>query len=271
MCPGAREELRRLIRTALDALESGDWRSVLDPPGLATRNVAGPAELVRAGLGSEMAARAMQLMAQGFVSEGLVQVRKAATQLPRHLRRTTGMPGQAVAELAREPRDRASDEHLVWRMALLLWREHYELVDLQRRLDHGRLTPREELVEAYIEFLCRVEFDPRAWYRRRRGAVRWNDGTTVECTRTVMLARATELRRFVDPRAGDLSQSVWRDVGSLRGLRAEALGVLAQRATAAPWWGIEGTAGLEVSRGRLRAWEYARQWYADLEPWNHVV
>ena len=62
------------------------------------------------------------------------------------------------------------------------------------RFAHDRAAPRDELVEAYIEYLG--------------AAVRMGD------SRAAFLARATRLRQFAGSTRGDVSQSVWTDAAA---------------------------------------------------------
>jgi hypothetical protein len=221
--------------------------------------------LVRGGVALEHAARSMQLRAQGCVTEASNQLGVAASQLPR-LCDTATTSGRAVAVVMPEPDGASSDEHLAWRVARLLWREQLELQDLRQRLAPGRMKPREELIEACIEHLCCVEFDPFAWPELGRSVP--DDGITVDPTRQTLCRRATRLRQFADPTRGEVTQSVWRDIGAYRALRGAALTQLAARSVPAPWCGRRGTAGLKVCRGRLRAWRFAHIWNDDRNYWN---
>ena len=266
MYTDAAVELRRLLRAVLDALEVGDWRRascLLDSGG---PPVAGLGFLVRGAVALEHTAHAMQLHAQGLVFEAFDEFGIAATQLPRLRKGATATPGRAVALLMPEPDDPHSDEHLTWRTARVVWRGQSELGDLRRRFAAGRMRARDELVEACIEHLCCVEFDPFAWPESERPTP--DDGVTVDRTRLVLCHRATRIRQFADPTRGEVTQSVWRDIGAYRRLRGAALSQLATRAAPAPWCGVRGTSGLKVCRGRLRAWQYAHIWRDDLKYWN---
>ena len=122
-----------------------------------------------------------------------------------------------------------------------------------RRVAVGRVTPRDELVEACREHLCWVEFDHCAFYRVLPGRRHWDDGTTVDRLRSVLCLRGSRLRQFADPTAGRLSQAVWQDIGGYRCLCAAAFDRLAGWPAPASWSGVPGTSGLATRRGRLRA------------------
>jgi hypothetical protein len=266
MCPGSGADLRKLLKSVLHALEVGDWRRARRLLVEAKLFEVGLESLVRGIVALEHAARAMQLHAQGFVFEAFDEFGIAATQLPRLRTGTTATPGRAIALLMPEPDDPRSDEHLTWRIARVVWRGQSELGDLRRRFAPGRMRARDELVEACIEHLCCVEFDPFAWPESERPTP--DDGVTVDRTRLVLCHRATRLRQFADPTRGEVTQSVWRDIGAYRRLRGAALSQLATRTAPAPWCGVRGTSGLKVCRGRLRAWQYAHIWSDDLKYWN---
>jgi hypothetical protein len=153
---------------------------------------------------------------------------------------------------------------LAWRTARLVWREQAELEDLRCRLAPGRVTPRDELIEACIQHLFWVEFDPFAFYRTAPGQLLWDDGTTVDRLRSVLCVRGSRLRQFADPMAGRRSQAVWQDIGGYRGLCAAAWDRLAAQDAPAPWCGVAGTSGLPVRRGRLHAWRHACRRRDDL-------
>jgi hypothetical protein len=258
-------ELRGLLRAVLDASEAGDWRRASSLLASGRPPVTGLGFLVRRGIALDHAARAMQLRAQGLVTEAFDQLDVAASQLTGSCETAT-TPRRVVAVVMPEPNDAGSDEHLSWRIARLLWREQLELQDLRQRLAPGRMRAREELIEACIEHLCCVEFDPFVWPESGQAAP--EDGITVIPTRQMLCRRATRLRQFADPTRGDVTQSVWQDIGGYRALRGAALTQLATRDAPAPWCGRRGTAGLKVCRGRLRAWRYATIWHEDRNYWN---
>jgi hypothetical protein len=83
-----------------------------------------------------------------------------------------------------------------------------------------------------------------------------------------MCARANNLRKFAEPRAGDISYSVWRTIGGYRGLRAKAMRRLAE-SELVPWSSAgELAEDIPVRRGRERALRAAQDWITDLEYQN---
>lgn len=261
----AAEELRRLLRAVLDAAEVGDWRRALSLLASGQPPVAGRGFLVRGAVVLKHVAGAMQRRAKGDLTEGFEQLDVAASQLST-LCDTAATPGRVAAVVLPEPDEASSDDHLSWRVARLLWREQFELQDLRQRLALGRMKAREELIEACIEHLCCAEFDPFTWPEPGQPAP--DDGITVAPTRQMLCRRATRLRQFADPTRGEVTQSVWQDIGAYRALRGAALTRLAARKAPAPWCGRRGTAGLKVCRGRLHAWRYAHIWHDDRTYWN---
>jgi hypothetical protein len=271
MCTGgAVDDLRQALQVMTDALELGHWRVVLCPePTCPGSHVAGPRQLVVWGVVLRVLARSMQLQAHGRVQDAWDQLCEAAGLLPR-ARRAPTLPGEsALAALTPPPRDASLDEELAWRIARLVWREQSELTDLRNKFAPGLLKPRGELIEACIEHLCWIEFDPFVFSRPTSGMSAWDDGTSVARERSVLCLRGTRLRQFADATEGSrISKSVWIDIGGYRGLCCEALDRLADRPAPAPWCGAAGTSGLRVRVGRLRAWEHSRRWRDDLRYWR---
>lgn len=266
MCPDAGADLRKLLKSVLHGLEVGDWRRARRLLVDAQVSEVGLEPLVRGVVALKHAARAMRLHGQGFVFEAFDEFGIAATQLPQLCKGATATPQRAIALLMPEPEDSRSDEHLTWRIARVVWRGQFELGDLRRRFAPGRMRARDELIEACVEHLCCVEFDPFAWPESGRPAP--DDEITIDPTRQMLCRRATRLRQFAEPMRGEVTQSVWRDIGAYRGLRGAALTQLATRTAPAPWCGVRGTSGLKICRGRLRAWQYAHIWRDDLKYWN---
>ena len=185
----------------------------------------------------EHVAIAMDHRAHGRLVEAWSTCRVAARSLPPSLYHDT--PLGALARLAPAPPAGDVDAHLACWSARLVFREQYELTDLHRRFVLDRAAARDELIEVYIEYLC--------------------TGKVTDTSRKAFLARATRLRQFAGSTQGDVSQSVWTDVGGLDGLHAKAVRRLGGRRAPAPWCGLAGTADLPVAVDRLRAWESSRR------------
>ncbi len=226
------DELRAVLQSAVAFLNVGRWGDVLGDAGTAATAPGGPGHLVRLLVTLEHIANAMRLRDEGFLVEAWAACEVAATSLPPNLRGV--MPAGVLAQLVEPPPAHDVDAHLGWWASRLVYREQYELDDLRRRFAHDRATPRDELIEAYIEYLG--------------AAVR------VDVSRGALLDRATRLRQFVGSTRGDVSQSVWTDAGNRDCLHALALRELAERLSPAPWYGQPGTADLPVCLNRLRAW-----------------
>ena len=214
----------------------------------------------------------MQLQAQGRVHDAWDRLGEAAGLLPPQLRRRTASADTVQAVLRPLPqRGEPADVGLVLRIARLIWREQFELRDLRERFAAGKIEPRDELVEAYIHYLSWVDFDPSTFYCSPAGESMWDDGTPLDRSRAVMCLFPA-IRWFADPMQKiRLSQAPWQDINGLRGLAAEALDRLADRTVPAPWWGGNGTSGLVVRLGRLRAWEHARQRRVDLDAFRSLM
>lgn len=249
----------------LASLEVGDWRAVLHPEPTRPQAppMSGRGSLVKLGVVVRIVARSMELQALGEVSAAWIRLAEAAGRLPIRLRRPDRNGTVGLAALETKPRDGAAEIDLAWRVARIIWREQCELTELRRDVALAT-TARDELIYACIEYLCWIDFDPFTWHQGRPAGV---EVTSVDRRRKALCSRGTRLRQLSDPRAGELSQSVWHDIGAYRGLCAEALDRLAGREAAAPWCGRPLTAGLRVRCGRLRAWEFARRRRDDLDYW----
>ena len=246
------DDLRTTLRREVLLLERGDWRAVLRSPAVGGHAVAGSRSVVVCAVVLRLVARSMQLQAQGRLADAWD--------------RLDGSTGVALAVLASDdtPDDTPEDGAPAVPVARLVWREQFELQDLRGGFAAGRVKPRDELIEACIQHLFWVDFDPYAFYRTLPGEPHWDDGTTVDRLRSVLCLRGSRLRRFADPTAGRLSQAVWQDIGGYRGLCAAALDRLSDRPVPVAWCGLPGTSRLVVRRGRLRAWQHARWRREDL-------
>lgn len=266
MCTGdVADHLRPTLQVLLRALEVGDWPTVLrpDPSHPAARPVGGPAQLVQVALALRDIARSMESQADGDVYGASKQLAVALGKLPVDYGQTTD---PTAATPPTRPHDSTFIASVTWRAVTIIWREQYELADLHTSFTPDLITPRGELVAACIEHMFWVEFDPYQWRRKRSRTP--ERAQARERTRRALCLRATRLRHFANATACDLSQSVWRDVGALPGLYAEALTQLAEQQAPAPWCGRKDTRRIPVRRGRLRAWQYARTWRDDHDYWR---
>jgi hypothetical protein len=246
----AQSEQHRLPRS-IQALEDGNYRTALnlcnEDIAAEDRRIAMLAVLLRTTAGGIYA------LAYGEVASAIRQFSDAAAMLPpalTHLDRN-GLP---VADLVPEPLgDLRPIATWTWRSARILWREQQLVAYLLRRLTKAS-SARDHLVEACIQFMCEVEFMPFAWYRPTSGIKA--DDPPVTATRSDICRRASNLRKVSQPRKGDVSQSVWHDIGAYRGLRMEALFTLAYRPMT-PW---PKSFDVPIRFGHQDAWDYATHW-----------
>jgi hypothetical protein len=237
------------------ALEVGDWRHV----GHCRSPVAlpeGSASLVAL---QRVVASSMAAQARGDVEAAWQQLGDAARLLPRAFTRPLTHGDTRLVVLMPPPTAEPGVAWWIWQMARVIWREQRELEDLRARL-RSEDSPRFDLTCAGIEYLRWVEFDPFVWCRPAVDG----DRAGVDRRRSDLCARANRLRKFAEPTATDLSASVWRHLDGYRGLRGEALTWLAHH-DLVPWASGNALAdAVPVRLGRLRAWDYARLWHADL-------
>jgi hypothetical protein len=269
MCADDPSDVVQVLTRLAAALEVGYWRRVLRPPEFGGQVVSGGEHVVRCAMALRLVAISMQRQAQGRLLDGWDRLSEAASLLPARLFQCDASTGVALALLSPvAPGGATAEERLAVAVARLVWREQAELRDLRERFAPERMKAHDELIEAIIHYLFWVEFDPSTYCRRSSKQWSWDDGVTVERSRTAFCRRASEIRRLGDPTATvAVSQAPWQDGGGFRGLYPEALDLLAEREEPAPWCGRRGTSGLVVRRGRLRAWQYARRRREDLDSW----
>jgi hypothetical protein len=268
------DQLRPLLRAAVKALEIGHWRWILRPPEFQGHHVAGSKESVDRAIAHRLVARSQQLQAQGRMLDAWARLGEAAALLPPQLVRRDPLTGVALALLRPEPSDDMPlDMKLLIRLARVIWRDQFELQYLRRTFaPEKEMKARDQLIAAFIHHLMWVEGDPATYERPESGRTPWDDGVNVDRTRTALCRRATEIRWFADQAATvEVSQAPWQDGGAFRGLHADALDLLATQTRPAPWCGSHGTSGLVVRRGRLRAWQYARQRKEDLDSFRVLM
>lgn len=268
------DQLRPLLLAAVKAAEIGHWRWILRPPEFQGRPIAGPKALVERAVALRLVARSQQLQAQGRLLDAWDRLGEAAALLSPQLVQRDPLTGVALALLRPEPLDDMPlDMKLLIRLARVIWRDQIELQHLRRRFAPEKETKaRDQLIEAFILHLMWVEHDPATYDRPEPGQTPWDDGVSVDRSRTTLCRRATEIRWFADPAATvEVSQAPWQDGGAFRGLHADALDLLATHAAPAPWCGGHGTSGLVVRRARLRAWRYARQRKEDLDSFRVLM
>lgn len=234
----------------------GDWWFVLDP---APVEIDGSREAAHVVVTQRMVAASMAQNVAGRPADAQSLLSEAATMLPPRLTRNDGCARTAL--LTPPPTSDSEIAWCIWILGCVIWREQQELADLRHRFQPGRTTPRDELVDAFMEYLRWVECDP--WRLRNPRGVR--KAAVLGAHRRALCRRASNLRKFAVPTAGDVDPAVWTRAGRDDGVRALAL----RRLAAGPLtpWAAKGrlAAKVEVRRGRMRAWARARQWLTDLE------
>ncbi len=254
-----------LVR-ALVALERGDWRGAMAL--MADDGASHEGLMAVAGL----LALSMFCQAVGDVLAAWRHLGDVAQILPETMSRTDQSESVRRMNPPRLPEPDSHDMAPVMMTACrIAWREQSELFNLRDRFRAPGRTPREELVDACIEYLMWVEFDPWTWQHRSGDPYSPLTGVVLPRSfgtpqRTDMCARASALRKLAVPGLGDLSESVWKDVGAYRGLRGLALRRLADRPLI-PWQRGPTTPTVRevpVRRGRDAAWNYAQAWILDL-------
>ena len=242
---------QQLLPRSMRALEVGDYRTALnlcnEEMAAENRRVAMLAVLLRTTAGG------LHALAYGDVASAIRQYSAAAAMLPPALKHPDRY-GRTAAILVAEPLG-DSFPIAAWacRSARILWREQHLIAHLLWRLSDPA-SARDHMIEACTQFLCEVEFMPFSWHRPTRGTTL--DDPPVTATRSDMCRRASNLRKLSQPRKGDVSQSVWHDIGGYRGLRTEALLTLANR----PLTLWPKSVDLPIRFGHQDAWDYATHW-----------
>ena len=118
------------------------------------------------------------------------------------------------------------------------------------------------MIYATDEHLTLIEFDPftvRLHPRDREltgldddAYRRWRAGN-----RHDICVRASHLRQFANVRNVSVNERAWNRMGGYPGVREHALRVLASEPV------TRGRQDFPVRLGRLRAWNYAREWLGD--------
>ncbi|GAB6900614.1 hypothetical protein JCM9957A_37040 [Kineosporia succinea] len=244
----------RPLAPAVHALERGDWRTVLGPRSPLS---GGDRTILHLTHCLRLVADAMRLQTLGQAVAAQARLNEAVPPF---------VAANGRRAIGPEPRPGRVAEHLLWRTGRVLEREHDELAAL-RRAGGALAKGQPELVCACVEHLTWVEFDPFSVRpgpdeARRLGLddpaalERFGSGNRID-----LCDRASDLRQLAGVWTGPVSGRTWQRAGGYRVLRAEALTLLADeppsRASSLP---------VPPRLGRLRAWEYARQWSRDSDP-----
>ncbi|MCD5351815.1 hypothetical protein [Kineosporia mesophila] len=225
---------RNLHRCA-QRLESGDWREVLvllASDGSSKHRLAAVARLI---------ALSMLQQTVGDVERAWTILIEASSILPPAVTSRDPDTGQVTALVvplqeriaAREQGENGHERRLTCALADITWREQTELGQLQNR-SHLYPSARDALIRACEEHLTWIEFAPETWRRQIPPSQLQSIGISLprkyhEPSRKNLCERASRLRRFADPQQGDVSDSVWADIGGYAGLKAAALEVLGSR------------------------------------------
>jgi hypothetical protein len=252
---------RNLHRCA-QRLETGDWREVLVLLGADGTSTHGLAALTRS------LALSMFQQTVGDLDRAWENLGDAARILPSPLTATDPDTGDVTAlfesTMLLGPYDGNHEGRLTLTLSRITWREQTELGQLRQR-PQLYTSARDALVRACLEFLVWVEFAPETWRRQIPASQLQGFGISLpktlhQPTRKNLCERASKLRRFADPTQGDVSDSVWADVGGYRGLKALALeGLGSQHASS---WRL-GARPATVQRfpvrtGCFAAWRFAQ-------------
>lgn len=265
-------------------LESGDWREVvvlLGGDGTSTNRLAVVTQLL---------ALSMFQQTIGDVDQAWTLLGNAAAILPSRITSTDPETGQVTVRLqafvvpgpehpeiaqtgqATQTTEEGNEWRLTWTLAAITWREQTELQQLKAR-PHLYIGARDALVRACVEFMVWVEFAPETWRRQV-------PSDQLEClgialprglyqpSRKNLCGRASKLRRFVDPAQGDVSDSVWADIGGYTGLKALALESLGAQQLST--WRLGARSGpgkaFPARAGCSQAWRFAKECSAPASP-----
>jgi hypothetical protein len=258
---GPNQDLQPELEAMVVALERGFWRKILFGPhaGYLPRG-AGSADIPRLVILIRQLAASMEAQALGHLDHAWQLLQDAVRMLPRQL--TYQDPRTGETRAACGPTPGPGLHGLIGRAATVTCREQTELAELRDRfapdsLAPGRVRARTVLIEAAVQFLIWIEHDRTTYYPLTADPhLVHHDRTTVDRDRRTLLYRATLLRQFAEPRAGDITPPVWQDIGKWRGLRAAAnhsLG-LREQPSCCP------DPSVPVRDALIEAWETARKW-----------
>jgi hypothetical protein len=233
------------MAAALDGLVAGDWREAYEVVRRVT--LAGGNPAVRETVAIRLLARAMQLRAYGDVDGSWTTLLSVAGVFPA-AKRDRGADHDHIFVVP------APDEQNAWSwlMRIAYRQEHEARIQRQRlmdvwnqevmeaRRDPGSSSRRAALVAACIEHLSWVERDPWTWGPRieeerqadaelRRKGLPTSQSFGCEIGREYFLRRATILYHSIAPRDVGVSRRPWDALRGYRGLREQALRVLADR------------------------------------------
>ncbi|GLY19267.1 hypothetical protein LWF15_04720 [Kineosporia rhizophila] len=250
-------------------LECGDWREVLvllGGDGTSTHRLAAV---------THQLALSMFQQTVGDVEQAWTALTDAAKGLPPALTKVDPDTGHVAAVLHTATMilgpDQGPERHLTLALARITWREQTELGQL--RNPHLYAGARDALIRACQEFLAWVEFAPETWRRQIPPGQLQGFGLTVprslhQPTRKNLCDRASKLRKFADPAQGDVSDSVWADIGGYPGLKALALEGLSTQHIVSWRLGPRSHSSQQIPlrTGCVTAWRFARDCYLQPSP-----
>lgn len=254
---------RNLHRCA-QRLETGDWREVLVLLGADGTSTHGLAALTRS------LALSMFQQTVGDLDRAWENLGDAARILPSPLTATDPDTGEVTAlfestMLLGRAYEGNHEGRLTLALSRITWREQTELGQLRKR-PHLYTSARDALVRACLEFLVWVEFAPETWRRQIPPGLLQGFGISLpktlhQPTRKNLCERASKLRRFADPAQGDVSDSVWADIGGYPGLKAMALEGLGAQHSSSWRLGTRPAAGQSFPdrTGCFAAWRFAQE------------
>jgi hypothetical protein len=254
---GPNQDLQPELEAMVVALERGFWRKILFGPqaGYLATASAGLSDIPRFVILIRQLAASMEAQALGRLDQAWLLLQDTARLLPQQLTYVDARTGERRAARTSTPGPELPA--LIARVATVGWREQTELAELRDRLAPRRARARDVLIEAAVQFLIWVEFDHAAFYPLTADPdLVHHDHTTVDRDRRTLLYRATLLRQFADPHAGDITPPVWQDIGKWRGLRAAANHSLGrhEQPSCCP------DPSVPVRDARIEAWHAARKW-----------
>jgi len=262
--PGYRSSPRfgPFMEALLEALELGNWRGVLIAQRFVQDEMLSPGER-NFEFAVGLVAKSMFFQAVGNVTQAWTTLQSAAARLPPRLVRRDPEDHDVLIDTPRSAPGQGTEQDLTWRLCSVAWREQSELLALRRRFRDPN-SRRDELIEACIEHLTWVECDPWTWQAPTQETAALEARLQLPPNfglpgRRDLIHRASDLRQFANPRAGMVSESVWKDIGGYRRLKALAVRRMAQRPVE-PWLRFDARdtdPQVPVRAGRAVAWDQA--------------
>jgi hypothetical protein len=245
---------------AINQLEFGNWRTA--------SRILSEGEVRDAYVGANLRtiARAMSYRAAGDFGSASTTLDIAAASVHR---RQPGIPVATTRAFQGVrlvlPPDPGARVGVSFRTVRLIWREQGELDRLRRQVAEppiGLTQDRYILLQAFIEYLCWVEFDRESWLHEpamdeERAMVELRIDEFRDRRRDGFLRSATDLRRLDRPTAGAMTRPVWDRADQYCGLRRMAIEELGRRPPP-PWVDPSVPEVTPARRGASLAWIMAQ-------------